>query len=63
MTAAVVRFPKQIIGAGGGVKARRERRDANDAENLSSGGGLNRFPAPNVYVPMQHTDEDEGKLL
>lgn len=28
MTACVIKFPKQIIGKGGGVLARRERRGA-----------------------------------
>lgn len=63
MTAAVIKLPKQIIGVGGGVTARRERRGANDAEDFNSGGGLKRSPTPNPYVPMQPTDEDEEKLL
>lgn len=32
MTALVARFPGQSVGPGGGVMARRQRRDAEDSE-------------------------------
>jgi hypothetical protein len=43
MTAAVIKFPKQTIGKGGGVQARRERRDGvgGGASARNGGGGRN----------------------
>jgi len=68
MTAAVIKFPKQTIGAGGGVTARRERRGANDSEDGEQNVkyvGLRRSPTPNPYVPRNASDNDDsdGKPL
>ncbi|KAL7549283.1 hypothetical protein ACHAWF_012558, partial [Thalassiosira exigua] len=38
MTAAVIKLPKQSVGTGGGVTARRERRGANDDAKDGKGG-------------------------
>lgn len=66
MTAAVIKFPKEVIGSGGGVTARRERRGANDTneggEAAVSTGGLQRSPTPNPYVPKQPSEEDGMSL-
>eukprot|EP00804_Cyclotella_cryptica_P002389 CCRYP_004091-RB/>CCRYP_004091-RB protein AED:0.04 eAED:0.04 QI:951/1/1/1/1/1/2/264/406 len=61
MTAAVIKFPKQSIGAGGGVIARRERRGANDSEDGEQNvkyTGLRRSPTPNPYVPRGPSEND-----
>lgn len=66
MTASVIKFPKQVIGTGGGVMARRERRGANSTEENGQhfSSGLRRSPTPNPYVPRQPSEEDdEGKLI
>ena len=68
MTAAVIKFPKQSIGSGGGVIARRERRGANESEDGEQSVkyiGLRRSPTPNPYVPRgaSDTDESDGKPL
>jgi hypothetical protein len=34
MTASVIKFPKQVIGQGGGVLARRERRRRTQPLNI-----------------------------
>jgi len=65
MTAAVIKFPKQTIGQGGGVAARRERRGedegAKDGEQNVSSGGLRRAYTPNPYVPKRGDDDkDDG---
>ena len=36
MTAVVVKFPKQLVGQGGGVMARRERRAAMESQEAHS---------------------------
>jgi len=58
MTAAVIRFPKQVTGTGGGVLARRELRGENDDDTE----GLREYPTPNPYVPMR-TSDDDMKIL
>lgn len=68
MTAAVIKFPKQTIGSGGGVTARRERRGANDSEDGEQNVkyvGLRRSPTPNPYVPRNASGDDDtdGKPL
>lgn len=67
MTAAVIKFPKETIGSGGGVNARRERRAATDTnesgEAAISSGGLPRSHTPNPYVPKQPSEEDDGMPL
>jgi hypothetical protein len=50
MTAAVVKFPKQTIGKGGGVMARRERR-----------GGAGGAPARNGGS-RDSNNEDQGQV-
>jgi len=64
MTAAVIKFPKQTIGKGGGVLARRESRCGAGGAPTRSGGGrdnnneeqgqvqLRRVANP--YIPPAH---------
>ncbi|KAL3810663.1 hypothetical protein ACHAXA_001052 [Cyclostephanos tholiformis] len=53
MTAAVIKFPKQTIGKGGGVLARRESRcGAGGAPTRSGGGRDNNNEEP--YIPPAH---------
>ena len=62
MTAAVIKFPKQTIGKGGGVTARRERRGANDGgENKDDGGDSHLRRVYNPYVPPAQRQQQESK--
>jgi hypothetical protein len=67
MTAAIIKFPKQSIGTGGGVTARRERRGANESDDGEQNVrivGLQRSHTPNPYIPIQPAEnDDEGKPL
>ncbi|KAL9187295.1 hypothetical protein ACHAXT_001398 [Thalassiosira profunda] len=62
MTAAVIKFPKQTIGKGGGVAARRERRGAS-ATNEGQGGDEGQVHLRRVYnpyiPPAQREQEEE----
>ena len=65
MTAAVVKFPKQVVGSGGGVTARRERRGAaaNNAEGGANGGegeGEQQGHLRRVYNPYVPPGQQEG---
>ena len=51
MTAAVIKFPKQTIGKGGGVTARRELRE-------SANGDHQQQPTRRVYNP--HAPPSQG---
>lgn len=62
MTAAVIKFPKQVIGKGGGVTARRERRGAAMADGddeTQQQQTLRRVYNP--YIPPGMREADEGK--
>jgi serine/threonine protein phosphatase PrpC len=56
MTSAVIKFPKQTIGKGGGVTARRERRGASEKEVDESQAHLRR-----VYVPPALREQEASK--
>lgn len=59
MTAAVIKFPKQAVGTGGGVTARREQRGAANGRN-GDGGGEQPPRAYNPYATQALRDESKG---
>ena len=68
MTAAVIKFPKQTIGKGGGVQARRERRRRERRDGAGGGGASARNGGGsrsdkrvyNPYVPP-HSQREGGQ--
>lgn len=60
MTAAVIKFPKQTIGKGGGVAARRERRGASSDSNSKDGGDQEQGHLRRVYNPYIPPAQREG---
>ena len=59
MTAAVIKFPRQTVGSGGGVAARRAMREAPASPAGSGGDG----PSPELYVPPQKRALSESNMV
>jgi serine/threonine protein phosphatase PrpC len=59
MTAAVIKFPKQVVGQGGGVMARRERRGAADDEGGDHAENVHFRRVYNPYIPKETNYDDE----
>ncbi len=66
MTAAVIKFPKQTIGEGGGVTARRERRGESESLDnrqhhvIQLRSVYDPYTARDMDDDPPNNDEDEG---
>ena len=61
MTAAIIKFPRQTVGSGGGVAARRASREA-PASPASAGSGGDG-PSTELYVPPQKRALSESNMV
>jgi len=60
MTAAVIKFPKQVVGQGGGVMARRERRGAaEDDGDHTNDDNVHLRRVYNPYIPKETNCDDQ----
>lgn len=62
MTAALIKFPPQAVGTGGGVAARRASREAPESPASGSGSGGDG-PTPGLYVPPQKRALSESNMV